>query len=77
MSIQELEHNTKSLFAMVFAFSIHYGLLCSLGWFYKLGRVVLDPASTFSRHGRVQASLSLLIWLIEKVLQAIGTQNVS
>ncbi|MDY4955744.1 MAG: hypothetical protein SO096_04680, partial [Prevotella sp.] len=52
-------------------------LYSSLGWFYKLGRVVLGPTPTFSRHGRAQASLVLLIWLIEKVLQAIGTQNVS
>ena len=34
-------------------------------------------APTFSRHGRAQASLALLIWLIEKVLSAIETQNVS
>ena len=38
-------------------------------------RIGLMP--TFSRHGRVQASLALLIWLIEKVLPAIETQNVS
>ena len=43
----------------------------------KLGRVVLDPASTFSRHGSVQASLALLIWLIQKVLSAIETQSAS
>ena len=38
-------------------------------------RIGLVP--TFSRHGSVQASLALLIWLIEKVLPAIETQNVS
>ena len=38
-------------------------------------RIGLTP--TFSCHGSFQARLALLIWLIEKVLQAIGTQNVS
>ena len=37
----------------------------------------IGPTPTFSCHGRAQASLALLIWLIEKVLPAIGTQNVS
>ena len=46
--------------------------LCSFGLSKRL-----CPVPTFSRHGRAQASLALLIWLIEKVLQDIGIQNVS